>query len=510
MPRSTPDSSKVGRFIRQQVIPAGMSVTEAARKLGVGRPALSNLLNGRAALSHDMALRLEGTFGADRAKLSDLQAAADRDRRRVEDRAVAVGTYAPDFLTITARQIAQWAAENIEARERLPVLLRRLIHATGRELRRVDFPGYDNAQQHGWDGRVEADAATPWVPEGRSFWEFSVAQGPRAKAKLDYRARLSMLSPAERAACTFVFVTPRNWAGKNRWVDDQEAAGDWRAVRAFDASDLEQWLETTIAPRIWLAGELGILKDRFEDGFETLDHFWDRWAVASDPPMTGAIFEPSVAAHLGAFKAWLEKEPGAPLPVVATDSGGGLARVVDVPADGERPFIVAADSKEEAIAFLACLLRQKDAPAGADSRAVVFESASRLRTLAQSSSPFIPIVYSDEAEREIAALYRQRHCIVVRPRNAVDREPNVAVELLGHAAFEHALADMGVERERVDRLARESGRSPTVLRRRLSQIDAIKEPLPRYGNTTTARSGASTSTAAWFPRSTPCSPSVGG
>ena len=448
MAKAGSHSTDVGRFIRQQVIPSGMTVTEAARRLRVGRPAVSNLLNGRAALSQDMALRLEGTFGADRARLLELQAAADRDRRRVEDRAVAVGTYAPSFLTIKARQIADWAAGNIRAREHLPVLLRRLIHATGRELRHVDFPGYDNAQRHGWDGWVEAGAATPWVPEGTSGWEFGVNQRPGVKAEGDYLARLKTISSAERAECAFVFVTPRNWKDKDRWARGKEAAGDWKAVRAFDASDIEQWLETTIAPRIWLAGELEIPVE----GFESLDHFWNRWAAACDPPLTAAIFSPSVAAHWEDFKKWLET----PRP--------------------DRPFTVAADSRDEAVAFVACLLRHEDVPDHDRDRAVVFESASTLRTLAQSSSPFMPIVYSEETEREIATLYRQRHCIVVRPRNAVDREPDVAVELLGHAAFEEALADMGIERERFDRLANESGRSPTVLRRRLSQIPAIRTP----------------------------------
>ena len=310
-------------------------------------------------------------------------------------------------------------------------------------------PGYDNAQRHGWDGQVVADAATPWVPEGKSFWEFGVDQRPSAKAEQDYQARLHALSAEERAECTFVFVTPRNWKGKVQWVRSKEAAGDWKAVRSLDASDLEQWLETTISPRVWLAGELGIPTE----GFETLDRFWARWAEGSDPPMSGEIFAPSLAAHLDAFTEWLGREPG------------------------DRPFTVAADSQEEAVAFLACLLRHEDVPAHAGDRAVVFESASTLRTLAQSSSPFIPIVYSEETEREIVTLYRQRHCIVVRPRNPVDRELDVAVELLGHAAFEQALADMGVtEREHVDRLANESGRSPTVLRRRLSQIPAITTP----------------------------------
>ena len=441
-------STEVGRFIRKQVIPAGMSVTEAARRLGVGRPALSNLLNGRASLSQDMAFRLEGTFGADRTELLALQAGSDQARRRAEERAVPVGTYAPGFLTIKARRIAGWAAENIQAREHLPVLLRRLVHATGRELRRVDFPGYDDAQRHGWDGWVEADAATPWVPEGRSGWEFGVDQRPGPKADHDYRARLNSVSAEERAECTFVFVTPRKWEGKIRWLRDKEAAGHWKAVRVLDASDLEQWLETTIAPRIWMAGELELPTE----GFETVDRFWNRWAAASDPPLTPAIFRPSVAAHVKSFNAWLEVAPP------------------------DRPFSVAADSKEEAVAFVACLLQHEDAPTGARDRAVVFESASTLRTLARSSSPFLPIVHNEEGEREIAPLYRQRHCIVVRPGNAVDREPDVAVDLLSHAEFEQALADMGIEQGRVDRLASESGRSPTVLRRRLSQIPAIRTP----------------------------------
>lgn len=53
-----------GQFIRMEIIdPLGLSVTAAAKALGVTRPALSALLNGRAALSPDMALRIEKAFG---------------------------------------------------------------------------------------------------------------------------------------------------------------------------------------------------------------------------------------------------------------------------------------------------------------------------------------------------------------------------------------------------------------------------------------------------------------
>jgi hypothetical protein len=35
-------------------------------------------------------------------------------------------------------------------------------------------------------------------------------------------------------------------------------AGDWKAVRAFDASDLEQWLEQSIPAQVWLAEQLAL------------------------------------------------------------------------------------------------------------------------------------------------------------------------------------------------------------------------------------------------------------
>ena len=53
-----------GDFIRTEIIePAGLSVTAAAAALHVSRPALSSLLNGKADLSGDMALRIEKAFG---------------------------------------------------------------------------------------------------------------------------------------------------------------------------------------------------------------------------------------------------------------------------------------------------------------------------------------------------------------------------------------------------------------------------------------------------------------
>ena len=54
-----------GEVIRELCLaPLGLSVTEAARGLGVTRKALSELLNGHTGISPDMAMRLSMAFGA--------------------------------------------------------------------------------------------------------------------------------------------------------------------------------------------------------------------------------------------------------------------------------------------------------------------------------------------------------------------------------------------------------------------------------------------------------------
>lgn len=56
-----------GLTLRDDVLPAlGLSVTEAAEQLGVSRVTLSRMLNGRAGVSPEMALRIEAWLGVDR------------------------------------------------------------------------------------------------------------------------------------------------------------------------------------------------------------------------------------------------------------------------------------------------------------------------------------------------------------------------------------------------------------------------------------------------------------
>jgi addiction module HigA family antidote len=83
-----------GQFIRMEVIePLDLSVTQAAKVLGVTRAALSALLNGRAALSPEMALRIEKAFGPKMDTLLRMQTAFEIAEARDREADIKVKRY---------------------------------------------------------------------------------------------------------------------------------------------------------------------------------------------------------------------------------------------------------------------------------------------------------------------------------------------------------------------------------------------------------------------------------
>jgi addiction module HigA family antidote len=80
-----------GDFIRTEIIePAGLSVTDAAKALQVSRPALSSLLNSRANLSGEMALRIEKAFGVKMDTLMRMQSSYDIAQTRKLEKGIRV------------------------------------------------------------------------------------------------------------------------------------------------------------------------------------------------------------------------------------------------------------------------------------------------------------------------------------------------------------------------------------------------------------------------------------
>ena len=85
-----------GRHIRLEYLePLGLSVTEAARILGVTRANLSNILNGKSGISPEMAVRLAKAFGGTAEIWLRLQASYDLAQVRRREAEIKVERYRP-------------------------------------------------------------------------------------------------------------------------------------------------------------------------------------------------------------------------------------------------------------------------------------------------------------------------------------------------------------------------------------------------------------------------------
>jgi antitoxin HigA-1 len=85
-----------GDLIKTEILAAlGLSVSKAAQVLKVRRATLSDLLNGKAALTAEMALRIEKAFGPDMDHLLRMQLAYDVAQTRRQSKGIDVKRYVP-------------------------------------------------------------------------------------------------------------------------------------------------------------------------------------------------------------------------------------------------------------------------------------------------------------------------------------------------------------------------------------------------------------------------------
>lgn len=437
-------------FIREHVIPEGLTVIQAAGILGVGRPALSTFLNGKAALSLDMALRLEKSFGANAQELLNMQIEYEKHRAGNSSRERPPKSFVPPFLQPKAKDIEKWATSGINARFRLAVFLRTLIRSTGNGVTFSNFPGDDEAERRGWDGKLHATESTPWIPEGSSCWEFSTESDPLSKAKKDYESRTKNVDQEERQKTTFVFVTPNGWTGQNRenWLKECRSSKHWKDVRGYDSNDLVQWLEQSIPGQTWFANET----DSESLGTRTLEAYWDEWTANWPEDRIPNLFQSSVHEYKKKISESLY-------------------------AETKRPVSISADSSSEALAFLHCLFKSgSELLPGSYDNVVVFTEKGTLKKVATKYSNFIAVIIDSEIEKELDSFRNNIPAIVIHPKTARGVKSDVELRPLRYSSFEKAMSEAGYNASEIEQLSRESGRSLTILRRRISKLPNVRTP----------------------------------
>ena len=312
-----------GELLRERCLaPLGLTVTDAAKQIGITRQSLNNILNGKSGISPKMAVRLAQFFGLRPETLQQWQ--KDYDLGKARTGRARLDRARGDSFSVNSADLVAWS-DTIDARYALPKLVRALIRATAHSGCNAAFPAMEDAQNSGWDGLVENPAASAYVPAGKSAWELSTDAKPQSKAETDYRKRTDNPLDLDPANTVLVFVTLRKWAHKRQWTAGKNQERIWAKIVVYDASDLEQWLDLAPEVAIWIASRIG----RTTPGVRSLDTFWSEYSMSTAPPITPPLLLAGRAVAADKAGEWLE-------------TGCGVLRVL-------------ADSTDEAIAFMAAV-----------------------------------------------------------------------------------------------------------------------------------------------------------
>jgi len=437
-----------GLYIKDQYIPSDMSIAALAKLLNVARPNLSNLLNGKSELSEDMILKLSKGLKIEEGHLFEYKVKWEKQSARQKKDQILVKTYAPSFLGITAIKIEAWFDGNIKARSELAVLLRILVNSTSPKLAKVSFPGNDLSQTPGWDGKVNSESVTPWVPIGKSRWEFGCNKNFKAKANKDFKARTDKTSKKKQSKTHFIFVTPHIWADKDEWANSKSLSANWKTVTVIDASVLEEWLESSVAGQAWLGERIGIPQSM---NVETLTHFFINWAGATSPILSPSLFKSAIEST-GA-QSLLNK----------------LKR--------REPVYVSADTVAEGLAFLNAFGLQNTDFAKFSDSALIFNSPDHLTRLSSMNPDLTIVVPTEETASKIGFEHQNNPIIYVQSKRAHEKDADIVLRPLSRHFLKEALVEMGVsDEDDITRLFNECGGSPSILRRRMANNATLKTP----------------------------------
>lgn len=353
-------------------------------------------------------------------------------------------------MWIDATDIAQWA-DRRECQDTMPMVIRRLVHATTDNTRRVGFPSGTSVQTGGWDGVIDVPEGNAFVPTGLSLWELSCEKGSRAKAEQDFLKRTNNSLGHDPSTATFVFLTPRRWSqkSKSQWAQGKKQQGPWADVRAYDADDLEQWLELAPTVAAWLALRIG----KYPSGCEPIDDWWAGFSRSTSPPIPSTLVLAGRNAQVDALTEWLRS--------------------------GSDAIQVKADSPEEALAFLGAIVErlQEEEKACYISRIIVARDAETIRQLTATKSKLI-LAWDASDTSSIGAVVDRGHRVFLPCGREVpgSRDSDIVLKRLPHEEFIEALRKSGIPENRAEALARHTGRSLSVLRRRLAIAAAVGIP----------------------------------
>ena len=351
---------------------------------------------------------------------------------------------------ITAGDIKNWYTSNKRHCEQtLPELLRNLILATASSVEKIEFPCGDSIAVSGWDGQLKTSATSPFFPTGSSAWEIGTSGSPRKKAEEDYSKRTNNSLGLIRSETTFVFVTPRPWPGRNKWINEKKSANEWKDVQVINADMLEQWLDSAPVVALQLAKKIGKV---ISSGIRDIKGFWEEWSLETSPQFSIDLIAGGRQKEIEKIRLWLTKTPSL--------------------------IEVQGDSPDEPFAFLyaAIMMLPEAERLHILSRCIKVENVEQLREcISAFQSPLVIAAPASCREACGIAIQKGHHIFLVANTKVFEPKNILKLSRPQCSVIEKSLCETGFSRTKAQQFARDFGRSIPVLRRQLSRPSNFPE-----------------------------------
>ena len=135
-------------------------------------------------------------------------------------------------MRITANKIDEWA-NTTDCRTKLPLLIRKLIYESINDLSRCKFPSLEQTtSSSGFDGILESNEKTQYIPKGISVWEMGCNIDKKGKADEDYDKRKNNPLDTNPKETVYIQVSPRKWKDEKikEWCNEKNQDKFWKKV----------------------------------------------------------------------------------------------------------------------------------------------------------------------------------------------------------------------------------------------------------------------------------------
>ena len=341
------------------------------------------------------------------------------------------------MIPIDRTQIETWGKQ-FDAKGNFPKLIAKLIRETTPKSTVLRVPSGSAVNMGGWDGFVQCDEDTGYVPAGISLWEIGTNGNP-SKANSYYNKRTADSLGFEKSGASYIFVTTSVWENKSDWVAEKKQEGVWQDIKVYDSVDIAEWLENSPISCRWFSI---LTKDHPSDGIYTTEEYWKMLSIGPKGQLPPKI-----------VTAGREKQS---------------KDLLDFLMGNPTLKAVKGSTKEEAIAFIiaSAMLFDINSKELFFSRSVVVGEENKFHGLRINKNTINLIANLDVTGRLYVAAHDNGHHVLVPlgPDDNFDSQDIIELPRIDRDGQVEALKEMGLSDEEANRYSKEAGRDYTILK----------------------------------------------